>query len=133
MFAVVLAALLSIATLIGVGFAAGAGPRTSAGGPPARTPAPGPLPSPTSGGAEGGTGLAAPPRPLDPLAWPVVPAIDAALQTRLRAVFLAGRAMGNRAGVFAKIGDSITATNENRCGRANQCPAPTNAAKTVVR
>lgn len=41
---------------------------------------------------------------------PVVPAIDAATQARLRAVFLAGQAAGNRADVFSKIGDSITAT-----------------------
>jgi hypothetical protein len=41
---------------------------------------------------------------------PVVPVIDSAMQERLRAVFLAGQAAGNRADVFSKIGDSITAT-----------------------
>jgi hypothetical protein len=41
---------------------------------------------------------------------PVVPRIGAAMQTRLRGVFLAGQLAGNRAGVFAKVGDSITAS-----------------------
>jgi hypothetical protein len=46
--------------------------------------------------------------PPDPLVWPIVPAIGPAMKKRLRAVFLAGQATGNRAGVFAKVGDSIT-------------------------
>lgn len=41
---------------------------------------------------------------------PVVPAIDAAMQARLRAVFRAGRAAGNRADVLSKVGDSVTAS-----------------------
>ncbi|MCU1484940.1 MAG: multifunctional acyl-CoA thioesterase and protease and lysophospholipase [Actinomycetia bacterium] len=51
----------------------------------------------------------APARPVPP---PVVPRIDAALQARLRAVVAVGRARGNRPGVFAKVGDSITASRD---------------------
>ena len=40
---------------------------------------------------------------------PVLPVIDAAMQTRLQEVLAVGRARGNRDGVFAKIGDSNTA------------------------
>jgi hypothetical protein len=40
----------------------------------------------------------------------VVPRIDAALQARLLRVVAAGRSQGSRAGVFAKVGDSITAS-----------------------
>jgi hypothetical protein len=39
---------------------------------------------------------------------PVVPRIDGKLRTRLLTVYRAGRARGNRAAVFAKVGDSIT-------------------------
>jgi hypothetical protein len=39
---------------------------------------------------------------------PVVPSINGALRKRLAAVYRAGRARGNRAAVFAKVGDSIT-------------------------
>jgi hypothetical protein len=46
--------------------------------------------------------------PPDPRVWPIVPAIGPAEKERLRAVFLTGQAAGNRARVFAKIGDSIT-------------------------
>lgn len=41
---------------------------------------------------------------------PVIPAIDATMQARLRTILSAGQAAGNRAAVFAKAGDSITAT-----------------------
>ena len=41
---------------------------------------------------------------------PVVPQIDTAIKTRLRAVYLKGHANGNYPDVFSKIGDSITAT-----------------------
>jgi hypothetical protein len=61
--------------------------------------------------------------PLDPTRWPVVPRIDADTKARLRAVLLAGEALGNQTGVFAKAGDSITATNsfltDIGCGAAN--------------
>jgi len=53
--------------------------------------------------------VVAPPR--DASAWRAmvgVPRIDASLKGTLRALYLRGLAMGNRAGVFAKIGDSIT-------------------------
>ena len=40
----------------------------------------------------------------------VVPVINAAMKARLRTIYLAGQAAGNRAGVFSKVGDSITAT-----------------------
>ncbi|MDB4932174.1 MAG: multifunctional acyl-CoA thioesterase and protease and lysophospholipase [Myxococcaceae bacterium] len=40
----------------------------------------------------------------------VVPVINASMKARLRSVFLAGQSAGNRAGVFAKVGDSITDT-----------------------
>ena len=40
---------------------------------------------------------------------PIVPRIDAAMKERLRAVVAHGRLRGNRATVFAKVGDSITA------------------------
>ena len=39
----------------------------------------------------------------------VVPRIDASMKARLRTVYLAGVARGNRAGVFSKVGDGITA------------------------
>ncbi|GEM_PF-474360 len=41
---------------------------------------------------------------------PIVPTIDAAAKTRLRALLVNGQSRGNRPTVFAKIGDSITAT-----------------------
>ena len=41
---------------------------------------------------------------------PVIPVIDAPLKSRLRTIYLNGQALGNRAGVFAKAGDSITAS-----------------------
>ena len=40
---------------------------------------------------------------------PIVPRIDAAMKARLRAVVARGQVLGNRATVFAKVGDSITA------------------------
>lgn len=39
---------------------------------------------------------------------PIVPQIDATMQDNLRAIFLRGQQLGNRANVFAKVGDSIT-------------------------
>lgn len=39
---------------------------------------------------------------------PIVPLIDAASKARLRTIYLFGQTQGNRAAVFAKIGDSIT-------------------------
>ena len=39
---------------------------------------------------------------------PVIPVIDAPLKSRLRTIYLHGQTLGNRAGVFAKAGDSIT-------------------------
>jgi lysophospholipase L1-like esterase len=41
---------------------------------------------------------------------PIVPRIDPALATQLRGQLADARAAGNRAGVFAKLGDSITET-----------------------
>jgi hypothetical protein len=41
---------------------------------------------------------------------PIVPRINAAQKARLRAVLAVGRTLGNRAGVFAKVGDSMTAS-----------------------
>src|SRR5947209_5397457 len=43
-------------------------------------------------------------------AQPVVPIIDAITQAHLRSVLAAGLRQGNRPNVFAKIGDSITAS-----------------------
>ncbi|MFN5926801.1 MAG: SGNH/GDSL hydrolase family protein, partial [Roseiflexaceae bacterium] len=43
-------------------------------------------------------------------AMPVIPVIDAAAKSRLRQIFLNGQMLGNRATVFAKAGDSITAS-----------------------
>ncbi len=40
----------------------------------------------------------------------VVPVINASMKTRLRAVYASGLAQGNRAAVFSKVGDGITAT-----------------------
>lgn len=40
----------------------------------------------------------------------VVPVINASMKARLRAVYANGLALGNRAAVFSKVGDSITAT-----------------------
>lgn len=72
------------------------------------------------------TGVAVPdvgPVDAPPPAPGVVPRIDAATKARLRAVFLAGQARGNRANVFAKIGDSITESSSFLmaigCGWAN--------------
>ncbi len=57
---------------------------------------------------------------------PAVPVIDAAMKARLRAVYLSGQAMGNRAGVFSKVGDGITATGsfltDIGCGGENLGP-----------
>ena len=56
-------------------------------------------------------GADAGPPPADAGALPTVvgvPRIDAALKASLRAMFVRGRAAGLRAGVFAKMGDSIT-------------------------
>ncbi len=39
---------------------------------------------------------------------PIVPRINAAQKIRLRAILATGRTLGNRAGVFAKVGDSMT-------------------------
>ncbi len=54
------------------------------------------------------TAAADPERSSDPETMPVVPAIDAAMKSRLRAIYLDGAGRGNRAAVFAKIGDSIS-------------------------
>jgi lysophospholipase L1-like esterase len=43
-------------------------------------------------------------------AQPIVPVIDATMQAHLQAVLLHGFQLGNRPDVFAKIGDSITAS-----------------------
>ena len=40
----------------------------------------------------------------------VVPVINASMKARLRSIYLAGLSRGNRASVFSKVGDSITAT-----------------------
>jgi hypothetical protein len=111
---VLLAAILAAATLIGVAFAAGAGAGARVGAA-STPPHPGattlPTPSPATPAAAA-AGLSDPAPPLDPVAWPVVPTIDRDLQARLQEVFEAGRSMGNREGVFAKVGNSITATTE---------------------
>jgi lysophospholipase L1-like esterase len=49
---------------------------------------------------------------------PIVPSIDARLAGQLRAQLADARAAGNRAGVFAKLGDSITETQANLQGLA---------------
>jgi hypothetical protein len=54
--------------------------------------------------------------------WPVVPTIDAAMQTRLRRILGMGIKMGNRPAVFAKAGDSITADPQFLQGFT--CPGP---------
>jgi hypothetical protein len=41
---------------------------------------------------------------------PIVPVINSASKATLRAIYLSGQGLGNRAGVFAKVGDSITAS-----------------------
>jgi hypothetical protein len=41
---------------------------------------------------------------------PIVPVINSASKATLRAIYLNGQGLGNRAGVFAKVGDSITAS-----------------------
>lgn len=41
---------------------------------------------------------------------PIVPTIDAASKSRLRAIYLTGKKLKNRPGVFAKAGDSLTAS-----------------------
>src|SRR6187455_2123437 len=61
-------------------------------------PAPPPAPEATA---------APPPAPEQP---PVVPRIDQALKDRLRGVYQSGVEAGRRPQVFAKIGDSITAS-----------------------
>ncbi len=109
-----LAAILAAATLISVAFAAGAGAGSRIGAAstpphPVATPQPPPTQTPRAAGAAAPSG---PLRPLDPIAWPIVPTLDRDLQARLQAVFQAGRGIGNREGVFAKVGDSITATTE---------------------
>jgi hypothetical protein len=53
-------------------------------------------------------GAAAPATIAQVSAWPIVPVIDASLKARLRVILADGAARGNRAGVFAKIGDSIS-------------------------
>ena len=40
----------------------------------------------------------------------VVPVIGASMKSRLRSVYLAGQSAGNRAAVFSKVGDDLTAT-----------------------
>ncbi len=40
----------------------------------------------------------------------VVPVISASMKSRLRSIYLSGQSRGNRASVFSKVGDSITAT-----------------------
>ncbi|MFM7677926.1 MAG: hypothetical protein ACKO83_03640, partial [Roseiflexaceae bacterium] len=54
---------------------------------------------------------------------PVIPVIDAPLKSRLRAIYLNGQTLGNRAGVFAKAGDSITSSGsflmDIGCGSEN--------------
>ncbi|MCX6050856.1 MAG: SGNH/GDSL hydrolase family protein [Chloroflexi bacterium] len=46
--------------------------------------------------------------PRAAMADPIIPAIDATLKSRLRAILADGVIQGNRATVFAKLGDSIT-------------------------
>lgn len=41
---------------------------------------------------------------------PIVPVINSASKATLRAIYLNGKVLGNRAGVFAKVGDSITSS-----------------------
>src|SRR5439155_8164974 len=63
------------------------------------------------------------PAPTNADRWPVVPRIDSAMKTRLRAVFEQGQADGNDAGVVAKVGDSITVSQsflvDVGCGEVN--------------
>lgn len=79
---------------------------------PADTPTPSDTPTPTPS-----------PTPPPEAFWPQLPPIDGAAKERLRAVFAAGQARGLRAGVFMKVGDSITASGafltDLGCGRAN--------------
>jgi hypothetical protein len=41
---------------------------------------------------------------------PIVPVIDSTSKATLRTIYLNGQVLGNRSGVFAKVGDSITAS-----------------------
>lgn len=66
---------------------------------PSVTPTPSQTPPPTDT-----------PTPGPEAGLPIVPPIDAAMKDRLRAIHLDGLARGNRPDVFAKIGDSITAS-----------------------
>ncbi|MBK8541264.1 MAG: SGNH/GDSL hydrolase family protein [Ardenticatenia bacterium] len=50
------------------------------------------------------------PTPPPEAFWPVLPTIDGGMKQRLRAVYDLGQARGNRAGVFIKVGDSISAS-----------------------
>ena len=84
---------------------------TSAIAPPTPVPAPATMP-PT----------APPLAPRRVADWPVVPAIDAAMQARLRRVLGVGIKLGNRPAVFAKAGDSITAASAFLQDFA--CPGP---------
>jgi hypothetical protein len=77
-------------------------PAPEATDPGTRSPSPSALPSLTPTSHEPQS------FPTDPARWPVVPHIVAAEKDRLRTVFLRGKAAANDAGVFAKIGDSIT-------------------------
>jgi hypothetical protein len=70
---------------------------------PAAVPPPPPPPQPPAPRPPPAT-IAAPPQAL--------PRLDAAAKARLRAVYLAGQRGGVRPGVFAKVGDSITAAGE---------------------
>lgn len=67
--------------------------------PPTETPTPADTATPTPS-----------PTPPPEAFWPVLPPIDGAMKQRLRAVYDLGQARGTRAGVFIKVGDSISAS-----------------------
>jgi peptidoglycan/LPS O-acetylase OafA/YrhL len=103
----ILPALAAAVALVATGCSGGVGdgPARAAGTAPGTVPG-----APGTGAPEGSAGSARPvpttvARPPDD---GVVPRIDGALRSRLRAVARVGQARGLRPDVFAKVGDSIT-------------------------
>jgi hypothetical protein len=66
---------------------------------------------------------------------PIIPTINAAMKANLRSIYLAGQSSGNRAGVFAKVGDSITESGsylvDIGCGGTDQFGSYTNLTATA--
>lgn len=62
------------------------------------------------------------------LSAPVIPTIDASMQSHLQAVLALGNTLGNRADVFSRVGDSITAAPSFLNALGNASYNPTNPA-----